>query len=129
MMCLLSSIGKTQLDASYGQMSEPRSVVRFIDLCGEFDHRALQHSVVHTWPNKLGPANYSSRRQLLSGVSQETRRPLLTSDVKRIRPFVSDNLFQSMLYWIELCKQQRCRNVAENTRMLRRDLANIIGKL
>ncbi len=42
----------------------------------------------------------------------------------RIRPFVSDNLFQSMYYWIDLYTQARCRNVSENARILRIDLAN-----
>jgi hypothetical protein len=48
-------------------------------------------------------------------------------DAKRIRPYVSDNLFQSMLYWIDLYVEQRCRNVTENARILSMDLANIIS--
>ncbi|MEZ4442730.1 MAG: TIM44-like domain-containing protein [Polyangiaceae bacterium] len=44
-----------------------------------------------------------------------------------IRPFVSDNLFQSMMYWIDLYKQSRCRNVNENARILRIDLANVLS--
>ena len=45
----------------------------------------------------------------------------------RIRPFVTDNLFQSMYYWIDLYTQARCRNVNENARILRIDLANTIS--
>jgi len=48
-------------------------------------------------------------------------------DPKRIRPYVSDNLFQSMVYWIDLYLQQRCRNMNENARVLRIDLANILS--
>jgi hypothetical protein len=48
-------------------------------------------------------------------------------DSARIRPFVSDNLFQSMVYWIDLYVQQRCRNVTENARILRIDLANVLS--
>jgi hypothetical protein len=48
-------------------------------------------------------------------------------DPKRIRPYVSDSLFQSMLYWIDLYVQQRCRNVTENARILRIDLANVLS--
>ncbi|MCA9599455.1 MAG: Tim44 domain-containing protein [Myxococcales bacterium] len=48
-------------------------------------------------------------------------------DTARIRPFVSDNLFQSMVYWIDLYVQQRCRNVTENARILRIDLANVLS--
>lgn len=48
-------------------------------------------------------------------------------DAAKIRPYVTDNLFQSMVYWIDLYQQQRCRNVTENTRILRMDLANILS--
>ena len=50
-------------------------------------------------------------------------------EVKRIRPYVSDNLFQSMVYWIDLYTQQRCRNVTENTRIERIELANILSDM
>jgi hypothetical protein len=43
----------------------------------------------------------------------------------QIRPYVSDNLFQTMLYWIDLYIASRCRNVTENARILRIDLANV----
>jgi predicted lipid-binding transport protein (Tim44 family) len=48
-----------------------------------------------------------------------TREPL------RIRPYVSDNLFQSMYYWIDLYLQSRCRNVMEGARILGIDLASV----
>jgi Tim44-like domain len=48
-------------------------------------------------------------------------------DPLRIRPYVSDNLFQSMYYWIDLYTQARCRNVTENARIMRVDLANVTG--
>jgi hypothetical protein len=43
----------------------------------------------------------------------------------RIRPYVSDNLFQTMYYWIDLYLQSRCRNVTEGERILRIDLARV----
>jgi hypothetical protein len=46
-------------------------------------------------------------------------------DPLQIRPYVSDNLFQTMLYWIDLYVASRCRNVTENARILRIDLANV----
>ncbi len=46
-------------------------------------------------------------------------------DPLQIRPYVSDNLFQTMLYWIDLYVASRCRNVTEGARILRIDLANI----
>lgn len=52
-------------------------------------------------------------------VAWSNRNPL------QIRPYVSDNLFQTMLYWIDLYIASRCRNVTENARILRIDLANV----
>jgi predicted lipid-binding transport protein (Tim44 family) len=46
-------------------------------------------------------------------------------DPLRIRPYVSDNLFQTMYYWIDLYLQSRCRNVTEGARILRIDLASV----
>lgn len=48
-------------------------------------------------------------------------------DALRIRPYVSDNLFQSMYYWIDLYQQAGCRNVNENAQILRVDLANVMS--
>ena len=48
-------------------------------------------------------------------------------DPLKIRPFVSDNLFQSMYYWIDLYTQERCRNVTENASIMRVDLANVLS--
>jgi hypothetical protein len=47
-------------------------------------------------------------------------------DLSRVRPFVSDNLFQSHAYWIDLYVQSRARNVTEGGRITRIDLANVI---
>ncbi len=48
-------------------------------------------------------------------------------DLARVRPFVSDNLFQSQSYWIDLYIQARARNITEGARITRIDLANVIG--
>ncbi|HTA90365.1 MAG TPA: TIM44-like domain-containing protein [Polyangiaceae bacterium] len=48
-------------------------------------------------------------------------------DALRIRPYVSDNLFQSMYYWIDLYTQAKCRNVNENAQIMRIDLANVMS--
>lgn len=45
----------------------------------------------------------------------------------RARPFVSDNLFQSQMYWIDMYIQQRVRNITENARIQRIDLASVIS--
>lgn len=44
-------------------------------------------------------------------------------DLKRMRPFLSDNLFQTQVYWIETYKAQRLRNVTDRTRITRLELA------
>ena len=52
-------------------------------------------------------------------VAWSNREPL------RIRPYVSDNQFQALLYWIDLYVAERCRNVTEDARILRLDLAKV----
>jgi hypothetical protein len=47
-------------------------------------------------------------------------------DPLRIRPYVSDNQFQAMYYWIDLYTQAKCRNLNENAAILRIDLANVL---
>lgn len=47
-------------------------------------------------------------------------------DLSRVRPFVSDNLFQSQAYWIDLYLQARARNVTEGGRITNLELANVL---
>ncbi|HEY1957978.1 MAG TPA: Tim44-like domain-containing protein [Polyangiaceae bacterium] len=47
-------------------------------------------------------------------------------DLARVRPFVSDNLFQSQAYWIDLYVQARARNVTDGSKITRIDLANVV---
>jgi hypothetical protein len=48
-----------------------------------------------------------------------------TRDLSRIRPFVTDNLFQYFGYWIDAYVTQRARNVTENARILNLELADV----
>jgi predicted lipid-binding transport protein (Tim44 family) len=48
-------------------------------------------------------------------------------DASMIRPYISDNLFQSMVYWIDLYTRERCRNANEQASILRIDLANVLS--
>jgi len=48
-------------------------------------------------------------------------------DAARIRPWVSDNLMQSMSYWLELYQQRHCRNVTEKTQILDIVPANVLS--
>ena len=45
----------------------------------------------------------------------------------RIRPFLTDNLFQSMVYWIDLYVAQRCRNMNDGARIEQIEFANAIS--
>lgn len=46
-------------------------------------------------------------------------------DLARMRPFLSDALFQAQTYWIEAYRAQRLRNVTENARILDIQLARV----
>jgi len=47
-------------------------------------------------------------------------------DLSRIRPYVSDNLFQYFGYFLGIYAERRARNVTENARILRLDLASVL---
>jgi len=47
-------------------------------------------------------------------------------DLSRVRPFVSDHLFQSQAYWIDLYVQARARNVTEGGRITAMECANVL---
>jgi predicted lipid-binding transport protein (Tim44 family) len=46
-------------------------------------------------------------------------------DLAKMRPFLSDNLFQMQSYWVEAYKLQRLRNVTENARISGIELARV----
>jgi hypothetical protein len=46
-------------------------------------------------------------------------------DLKQMRPFLSDNLFQQQTYWVQAYLAQHLRNVTENARIERLDLARV----
>ena len=46
---------------------------------------------------------------------------------ERVRPYVSDSLFQTQLYWMEAYKQAGLRNVTQNARITRMELARVVG--
>jgi hypothetical protein len=48
-------------------------------------------------------------------------------DLTRIRPFVSDNLFQYFGYWIDVYVAARARNVTENARVLNIELVDVLS--
>jgi hypothetical protein len=74
-----------------------------------FHWEVLQRRVAHIWGELQ--AGWSGR------------------DASRIRPYCSDNLFQSMVYWIDLYVAAHCRNINENARILRIDFANTLSDM
>jgi hypothetical protein len=48
-------------------------------------------------------------------------------DLLRIRPFVTDNLFQYFAYWIDAYLANQARNVTENARILKTELAEVMS--
>jgi hypothetical protein len=60
-------------------------------------------------------------------VFAELQRGWSARDLAPIRPYVSDNLFQYFGYWIDLYRETRARNVTENARVVRIELANVLS--
>jgi len=48
-------------------------------------------------------------------------------DLSRIRPFVTDNLFQYFGYWIDVYFASQARNITENARILSIELAEVLA--
>jgi predicted amidophosphoribosyltransferase len=46
-------------------------------------------------------------------------------DLAKMRPYLSDNLFQMQTYWVDAYKLQKLRNVCENARIERIELARV----
>jgi hypothetical protein len=57
----------------------------------------------------------------------ELQRGWSNRELTLIRPFVSDNLFQLFAYWIDLYVQERAKNLAENARIVRLELASVLS--
>lgn len=57
-------------------------------------------------------------------VFQEFHAGWVGRDPARVRPFVSDNFFQSQLYWIDLYRAARCINRTDGARITRIELAS-----
>jgi hypothetical protein len=57
-------------------------------------------------------------------VFQEFHAGWVARDPARVRPFVSDNLFQSQLYWIDLYRNAHCINRTDGSQIMRLELAS-----
>ncbi len=70
---------------------------------------------------------YNTLLQRVNLIFQEMQAGWSNRDLSRSRPFLSDNLFQSQMYWIDLYTQNRARNVTEKARITHVDLAEVAG--
>ncbi len=70
--------------------------------------------------------NWNAFQQRIGLAFNEMQTGWSNRDISRVRPFVSDNLFQSQAYWIDLYIQSRARNITEGAQIQRIDLANVI---
>jgi hypothetical protein len=57
-------------------------------------------------------------------IFQEFHAGWVGRDPARVRPFVSDNLFQSQMYWIDLYRTSRCINRTDGSHITRLELAS-----
>ncbi len=70
------------------------------------------------------PAALSARVAL---VFNELQLGWSNRDLSRIRPFVTDNLFQYFGYWIDVYTAARARNVTENARIVNIELVDVLA--
>jgi len=67
--------------------------------------------------------SWQSLEHRIGLIFQEFHAGWVARDPARVRPFVSDNLFQSQLYWIDLYRSSHCINRTDGSRILRLELA------
>ncbi len=72
-------------------------------------------------PSFLWPA-FEQRVALIFG---EFQLAWSNRDLVKMRPYLSDNLFQMQEYWVEAYRAQKLRNVTENARIERIELARV----
>lgn len=85
------------------------------DLKARFDDLA-RRDPSFSWPA------FQNRTAMIFGAMQTSWSQ---REWSQVRPFVSDNLFQMLAYWIEAYKKERLRNVTEGARIQNIELARI----
>ena len=73
--------------------------------------------------------DWSSFERRVDMIFHEFQIAWSARDLKSMRPFLSDCLFQTQSYWVEAYKQQRLRNVTERARITRREIVKISSDL
>ena len=93
------------------------------DLPTIFDRNA-QATFAQIQAKDAGATSWQSIEHRVGMIFQEFHAGWVSRDPLRVRPFVSDNLFQSQLYWIDLYRNGRCINRTDGSRITRLELAN-----
>ena len=88
-----------------------------------FDRNA-QATFAQIQAKDAGATSWQSIEHRVGMIFQEFHAGWVSRDPTRVRPFVSDNLFQSQLYWIDLYRNGKCINRTDGSRITRLELAN-----
>jgi hypothetical protein len=88
-----------------------------------FDRNA-QATFAQIQAKDAGATSWQSIEHRVGMIFQEFHAGWVARDPARVRPFVSDNLFQSQLYWIDLYRNGKCINRTDGSRITRLELAN-----
>lgn len=67
--------------------------------------------------------SWAQVQQRTTAIFQEFHAGWVQRDPSKVRPYVSDNLFQSQMYWIDLYKANRCINRTDGSHITRLELA------
>jgi hypothetical protein len=68
--------------------------------------------------------HWARLEQRIGFIFQEFHAGWVSRDGARMRPFLSDNLFQSQLYWIDLYRGAKCINRTDGARITRLEFAS-----
>lgn len=67
--------------------------------------------------------SWNQLQQRIGVVFQEFHAGWVARDPAKVRPYVSDNLFQSQMYWIDLYRNNHCINRTDGSHITRIELA------
>lgn len=81
------------------------------------------HQVFAQIQQKDPEFNWPRLQHRVGLIFQEFHAGWVGRDPSKVRPFVSDNLFQSQMYWIDLYRSSRCINRTDGSRITHLELA------
>lgn len=87
------------------------------------DAREKYHAISQKDPALSWPA-FTARVELIFNAFQAAWS---SQDLRGVRPYLSDNLFQTQLYWIDTYTKAGLRNITENARIVTIHLARVVS--